>query len=246
MGPKRSKATNAKTKKQNPRSRVAAVPVQTISFSTLPTEVTDLIFFHMINHSEKDLYNFIQVARTWYTNLVPKLYRVILVDKKNVEKVFYGLDITMDDPESFYSGSGSECDDGSDGEVDGGGNAKPMHAKANRPNTKSGSTNDKTKTVWKFNFAAEDIASRKVQHLQAVRSLIIGDWQGGKAIAAVLVNNKSSSHLSSAPFSRIETLSYGYVFLNSSQFYPDCACETQPRKNDITRQLATLRSKHIT
>ncbi|WVQ69551.1 uncharacterized protein L199_007771 [Kwoniella botswanensis] len=246
MPPIKQSKKSSTTPKDQSNSKTKAKPKsapQTLPFSTFPIEITSLIFSYIDDqHSRQDFYNYIQVSRQFYTRFIPSVYRKLELKDRNVKKIFRGanIDIKPVKPATRYESDpdfGSDCQDS-----DGGEDEKDGYSTDEEDSDTS--IDDGKERKWDFGLHPQDIHSRKVSHLQHVKYLIITDRTAASTVAAILKEPKGNSD-HGKPFSQLHTLSFGHPFLISRGFYPDCACETQPKSSKVTRQLATLRPKHV-
>ncbi|WWD00877.1 hypothetical protein V866_007815 [Kwoniella sp. B9012] len=253
MPPKKhSKKPSAKPKDQSKskaKAKAKAKPksaLQNLPFSTLPIEITSLIFSYIDDqHTRQDFYNYIQVSRQFYIRFIPSVYQRLELNDRNAKRIFRGVNIdlkpvkpsTRHDSDSEFGSNSEDSEDGEDGEDE-----KEGH-------TEDEEGVDTCKVVdqegkWDFGLNLQDIHDRKVSHLQHVKSLIITDWTAASTVTALLKASKGIlDH--GQPFSQLDTLSFDHPFLTSRKFYPDCACDTEPVPTRVTKQLATLRPKHV-
>ncbi|WWD07369.1 hypothetical protein V865_005467 [Kwoniella europaea PYCC6329] len=242
---KQSKTSSAKPKDQS-KSKAKAKPKsvpQTLPFSTLPIEITSLIFSYIDDqHSRQDFYNYIQVSRQFYTRFIPSVYRRLELKDRNVKRIFRGvnIDIKPVKPSTRHE-SDSEFGSGSEGS-EGGENEKDGHTEDEEGGDTSINAGKEGK--WDLGSNPQNIHDRKLSHLQHVKSLIITDWTAASTVAAILKESKRNLD-NEPPFSQLSTLALGHCFLYSNEFYPDCACDTEPVPTRVTKQLATLRPKHV-
>ncbi|KAK6903443.1 hypothetical protein I204_08314 [Kwoniella mangroviensis CBS 8886] len=242
---KQSKKSSAKPKgrsKSKAKARPKSAP-QSLPFSALPIDITFPIFSYIDDrHTRQDFYNYIQVSRQFYTRFVPSLYQRLELEHRNVNRIFRGINLdtgavkqSTRHKSNSDSAFDSEVSEGSEEENNG------------RPEDEEGGSTSKLigkEGEWNSGLSPQDEHDRKVSHLQHVKSLIITDWTAASTVAAVLKDSEGNLN-HDPPFSQLDSLALGHSFLRSNEFYPDCACDTEPVPTRVTKQLATLRPKHV-
>ncbi|WVF69526.1 hypothetical protein IAT40_004304 [Kwoniella sp. CBS 6097] len=180
-------------------------------FESLPEDVANLVYSFLASSSSNNLFNLMLVNKKMYDIAAPSLYRIVKVNAKTAKKLFEGLNHELDKdgqdeherPASLAKspsmlshheeeGVKKEGMEKHDEDMEAGG--EPAESKHHRGEGKKIQaikevTNDhsrKQEEDTRFGLDPLGIHRRKHSLLQGIRSLILEDWEGAKAIAIAL------------------------------------------------------------